>query len=378
MLSQPLRVVAVFVLATPLFGQLAQLSAPAQALAPGQVAVASLSLATSGQAIAAIQFDLQWDLPLGLQITAGDQVRAVSKIPSAASPGSRTVRLLVAGMDQGTIADGELFKLFISADPAAAKGSAQVRVVNPIASDPFGGPVPINVEALNVQIAPAQNPGSVQFVPVSAVLNAASLMPGPLSPGEIITLFGFNGLPNVSVKVDGFPAPILYAGNSQINAIVPYGLDLTHTASLQLQTPAQSITLALPVAPTSPAIFTLSGTGLGSGAVLNEDYSVNSPANPARAGSTIMVYGTGFGGLLSPVTDGQAIAALNPTAGLVTATVAGLSANVVYAGAAPALVAGLTQVNVQLPAGLVHNLVAPLGLTISGSSTINGVVVAIQ
>ena len=207
---------------------------------------------------------------------------------------------------------------------------------------------------------------------------AASFSPGPLSPGEIITLLGFNALPSVSVEINGTPAPILYAGANQINAIVPFGLDLTSPASLQMNGQNQNVKLALPVAAASPAIFTQNGSGLGSGAILNADYSVNSFANPARRGSTVMIYGTGFGTLSSPVTDGQVVVGANLTTASVTATVAGFPAQVSYAGAAPGLIAGLTQINVLLPDRLVHNLIAPVVLNISGSSTINGVTVAIQ
>jgi uncharacterized protein (TIGR03437 family) len=136
--------------------------------------------------------------------------------------------------------------------------------------------------------------------------------------------------------------------------------------------------MSLPVAPTSPAIFTLSSTGLGSAAILNQDYTVNSFDNPASPGSIIMIYGTGFGLLQSPVIDGQAVVTPDLTVLPVSATVAGMQADVVYAGAAPGLIAGVIQINVRLPAGLAHDLIAPLVLTVSGSSTINGVIVAVQ
>ena len=376
--GRPLLLCALFTLVSPLYGQTAALSVPDQTLTAGQAVVASLSLASAGQAIAAIQFDLQWDQPLAVEATAGDQVRSASKIPYVAVPGSQTVRFLVTGVNQTTIADGELLKLFLSVDPASPTSTAQIRIANAMASDPNGVSIPLNAAAANVQIAQNPNPTAVQVIPAAAVLNSASLAPGPLSPGEIITLVGFSGLPSVSLQIDGMSAPVLYAGSNQINAIVPFGLDLTHAASLQLKTPAQTSAMSLPVAPTSPAIFTLSSTGLGSGAILNQDNTVNSFDNPASPGSIIMIYGTGFGLLQSPVIDGQAVVTQNFTVLPVSATVAGLQADVVYAGAAPGLIAGVIQINVRLPAGLAHDLTAPLVLTVSGSSTIGGVIAAIQ
>lgn len=365
------------VFAAALYGQYAQISIPDQVLNPGQTAIASLALSSAGQSIAAIQFDLQWQSPISLQITAGDQLLASLKQPSAVSPASQTLRCLISGTNQSAIADGELLRIFLSADLSASPASTQITITNVLAADPNGADVAINGAAANVQI---QSGTPAQLLPSNAVLNAASFAPGPLSPGEVITLLGFNGLDGVSVSVNNVGAPILYAGSNQINAIVPVELDPNQspTASLTVQNRSQSQTLNLPAAAVSPAIFTMTGTGLGPGAILNQDYTLNSFYNPAPPGSIVMVYGTGFGALTQPVIDGQPVAGADIGALGVTATVAGQQASVLYAGSAPGLVAGVAQINVQLPAGVVHNLTAPLVLTVAGSSTINGVTVAIQ
>lgn len=364
-------------LVAPLYGQYASISIPDQTLNPGQTVIGSLALASAGQSIAAIQFDLQWQPPISLQITAGNQLLAALKQPDVASTASQTLRCLIAGMNQTAIADGELLKVFLSADPSASPASSQIAIANVVAVDPNGMPVAMNGATVNVQIQ-SGTPG--QWLPSNAVLNAASFITGPLSPGEIVTLLGFNGLDGVSLSVNNLPAPILYAGMDQINAIVPVELNPNQsaTASLNVRNSSQTQTLNLPVAAVSPAIFTLTGTGLGQGAILNQDYTVNSFYNPALPGSIVMVYGTGFGPLTLPVTDGQAVSGADPATLAVTATVAGQPASVLYAGAAPELIAGVTQINVQLPAGVAHNLSAPLVLTVAGSSTINGVTVAIQ
>ena len=365
------------VFAAGLYGQYAQISIPDQTLNPGQTVIASLTLSSAGQSIAAVQFDLQWQSPVNLQITAGDQILAAVKQPSVASTASQTLRCLVSGMNQSAIADGELLRVFLSADFSAPPAATQITIANVAGVDPNGTPIAINGATANVQI---QSGTPAQLLPSNAVLNAASFAPGPLSPGEIITLLGFNGLDGVSVSVNNLPAPILFAGSNQINAIVPVELDPNQspTASLNVHNRSQSQTLNLPAAAVSPAIFTLTGTGLGPGAILNQDYTLNSFYNPAPPGSVVMVYGTGFGSLTLPVVDGQPVAGADIGALTVTATVAGQQASVLYAGSAPGLVAGVTQINVQLPTGVIHNLTAPLTLTVAGSSTINGVTVAIQ
>ena len=365
--------IAFIVAVAACYGQ--SLSAPHQTIAPGQTVAVSLSLSTAGQSIAAIQFDLQWDSSLNVQVTPGDQLRAVSKVPYVASLLPLSVRCLAVGLNQAGIADGELLKLFLSANSASAPGAAHVRIVNVVATDPTGIAVGVGATAVNVQI---QNSTGATLLPASAVLNAASFSAGPLSPGEIVTILGFPALPPVSVLIGGLPAPILYAGANQINAIVPFGLDLNSAASLSVTSPRQQTSVLVPVAAVTPAIFTANGSGLGPGAILNEDYTPNTFDHPALPGSVVMVYGTGFGTLQSAVTDGQVVANATPATATVTATVAGVAAEVLYAGSAPGLGAGVIQITVRLPAQVIHNPAAPLVLQAVGFSTPSGVTVTIQ
>ena len=60
-----------------------------------------------------------------------------------------------------------------------------------------------------------------------------------------------------------------------------------------------STTETFPVAASAPGIFTMNSSGSGQGAILNQDYSVNSPTQPAAPGSIIMLYATGGGALQS-------------------------------------------------------------------------------
>ena len=58
----------------------------------------------------------------------------------------------------------------------------------------------------------------------------------------------------------------------------------------------------------------------------------------------------------------------------VSATVGGIPAVVQYAGAAPGQVAGLMQVNVQIPAGVQPGGYVPVVLTVGNVSTTSGAV----
>ena len=346
-----------------------------QNASPGQTVASSLLLASQGQGIAALQFDLQWDPALTVEVAAGDQLRPGLKILFTNPLPPAGIRCLIAGANQASLADGELLKLYISSGPTASLGAAQVRIVNVTAVASDSSLVSVSAAPVSVLL---QNAGGTVPFPASAILNAASWLPGPIAPGEIISLVGGLGIGS-TVLIDGVAAPILFAGPDQVNAVVPFGLDLTQNANIQIVSPSGIFApVSAPVASASPAIFTLGSAGFGPGAILNQDYSVNSAGNPALPGSVIMIYGTGFGALTPPGADGQlAPGAVNTALG-VTASIAGVPASVFYAGAAPGIVYGLMQINVAIPAGLAGNLATPVALTIAGVSAPPGVTVAIQ
>ncbi len=201
---------------------------------------------------------------------------------------------------------------------------------------------------------------------LASVLNAASLFPGyatqfpagAVAPGEIVTLFGSGfGSAQPSVSFGPSPAPILYFSDCQINAVVPYEVIPSLTTLVTVQpgggSGAQALgPVKLPVVVAAPAIFTINESGAGQGAILNQDSSVNSSTNPAAQGSIVSVYLTGVGALSPNISDGS-LGPLSPPypAPLtnVGATVGGVNAPVIFAGQAPSLIAGATQLNIQIP-----------------------------
>jgi uncharacterized protein (TIGR03437 family) len=127
---------------------------------------------------------------------------------------------------------------------------------------------------------------------------------------------------------------VLNATPFQVNFVVPAGIAPgQHT--VRVTSPFGSLERRIVLEPSSPAIFQVETRR---GAVLNADYALNAPTRPARRGSVISVYGTGF-------------AATEP----VTALVNGRTIPVRYAGAAPGFL-GLTQINVELPESLAPDL----------------------
>jgi len=113
-----------------------------------------------------------------------------------------------------------------------------------------------------------------------------------------------------------------------------------------------SAPVAVSILAATPAIFTTASSGKGPAVALNQDGTVNGPANPASAGSVLQLFATGLGPVGPAVPTGQLAPAIPPLALSVTnptVTIGGVSANVVFSGLAPTLV-GLWQVNVQIPA----------------------------
>jgi uncharacterized protein (TIGR03437 family) len=204
---------------------------------------------------------------------------------------------------------------------------------------------------------------------ISSIVNSASYLEGAVSPGELVTIFGANlgplsetqGTVNGNLVSDtingaqvlfgGVAAPLLFASSSQINAVVPFGVT---GSSAQVQVVYQgqhTASTTVPVQSASPALFALNASGGGPGAILNQDGSVNSTTNPASQGSVVVLYGTG-GGATSPASlDGLLTSQPYPLPMLpVSVTIDSLPAQVLYAGAAPGIVAGVMQINVVVPA----------------------------
>jgi uncharacterized protein (TIGR03437 family) len=105
--------------------------------------------------------------------------------------------------------------------------------------------------------------------------------------------------------------------------------------------------------------------------VINVDGSINSQSNPAPQNSIITLYGTGEGlyngvnlaGLPAPMT-----APFPQPQGAVSLTVAGMPAQILFAGSAPGLV-GMIQVNARTPGAFVPSGQLSLVLTVGGVSS---------
>jgi xyloglucan-specific exo-beta-1,4-glucanase len=245
---------------------------------------------------------------------------------------------------------------------------------------------------------PALSQNAPSFAEQS-VSNAASYQGGGVAPGEVVTVFGQGLGPSSLVPAaldetgslstmlqgaqlffDGEPAPLIYASWGQAGAVVPYSVAGNSTTSVQASyLGALSLPVVLPVVPTVPGIFTLSASGSGAGTILNEDYSVNSPSNAAARGDYILIYATGEGETAPSGIDGLITLSLTLLPLLpVTVQIDGIDATVEFAGEAPGIVAGVLQVNAQIPAGAHPGPSVPVVIKVAGVASQPGVTVAVK
>jgi uncharacterized protein (TIGR03437 family) len=185
-----------------------------------------------------------------------------------------------------------------------------------------------------------------------------------LAPGEIVSLFGYgigpdtgvggepdaNGrfptlLAGVQVLFNGVPAPLLYVQAAVINTVVPQSVN---GATIQISYQGRS----------APALEVLGqSANPGVFVVANQDGTVNSQSNPAKSGSTITLYATGMEITGVNLTDGQ-VAPISPLIPFNfgqngdAVLFSGIAGSIQWEGAAPELIFGTDQINVQLPSSL--------------------------
>ncbi len=250
---------------------------------------------------------------------------------------------------------------------------------------------------LDVYRVPCREASAASVPVISAILNAASYRGGSVAPGEIVAIFGTdlgpaqplgarlaNGvvtsqLDDMRLLFDGIPAPLLYAGSGQLLAVVPYGIAGQTTTVAQFERgSARSAAFTMNVAASWPGIFTASATGSGQASMFNQDGSLNGPGRRALPGSIVTLFGTGEGMVAPVARDGQ-ISGVPLASPLlqVTAKIGGVAAEVLYAGAAPSLVAGVLQINVRVPAGVAAGDAVLVELSSGGRVSQGNVVMAV-
>jgi uncharacterized protein (TIGR03437 family) len=212
------------------------------------------------------------------------------------------------------------------------------------------------------------------------VLNAVTLLPGPLAPGELVWIKGsgladrtavatttplLQQLAGASVFVGSGSANLLYADSTQLIGQVPFSLPANSSQQIILSRDSSlGVPSAVIVAATQPALFTERGSGIGQALIYQANAagvaaSLADSSNPAQAGATIVIYCSGLG-----VVDAQGNSTNIPSV-----SIGGVAANLAYSGlalaanyppsGAPTLLGlvsaglgGLYQITATVPAGL--------------------------
>ena len=295
---------------------------------------------------------------------------------------------------------------WLSVTPSSGITPAALSVkVNPagLAAGLYNGAVSVSAGAaaplsITVKLTVSGSTSTGPSTSAAGIANVASYQGGSVSPGEIVVIFGSNMGPTqlatltvtggkvdtllagTQVLFDGAAAPLVYTSAGQLAAIVPYSVAGKSSTQVVIQyNGASSAPVTIPVAAAVPGLFTLDNSGKGQGSILNEDNSVNGPGNPAARDAIVVLFVTGEGQTNPPGTDGLVASSVYPAPVLpVTVTIGGQTATPIYAGAAPAEVAGVMQVNVKIPAGITPGNAVPVAVTVGTASSPAGVTLAVK
>jgi uncharacterized protein (TIGR03437 family) len=177
-------------------------------------------------------------------------------------------------------------------------GTTGPPALNPIS--PTEGPfVPQALVARATVTAPAG-------LRIDSVNNAASHLGVALSPGETFMVNGAGFGNDAALSVNGTKLPLVAQSATTLVAAIPlsfssllsaqpYEFSSPSAATITVQSGGASASIFTPFSAAAPGIFSVDGSGLGQGYILNADGTLNAPSNPAMEGSKITIYATGVG-----------------------------------------------------------------------------------
>jgi len=245
----------------------------------------------------------------------------------------------------------------------------------------------------------AQTPAVSQ----GGVLNAANGI-SPVTPGSLVSIYGTSlagtpaqadtiplssSLNQVSVTMNGIPAPMLYVSQGQVNVQVPWNVlssGTSGTASVQVTANGQvSVPQNAPIGPFSPGIFAIGSIAVAQNVV---DASVAAPVgaipgvntHPATIGDPygLAILCTGLGAVDStPANGANSNDMLRHTVTTPVVLVGGQPVTVTFSGLTPQFV-GVNQINITLPPGTPTGDAVPLQIQVGGVTTTNTLTIAVQ
>ncbi|MBN8732111.1 MAG: hypothetical protein J0L64_16340 [Acidobacteria bacterium] len=283
---------------------------------------------------------------------------------SATTPANFSIGVVAAGLASG------VYNGTITISSPASGQTIQIPV-----SLTVGGAKPVVTEFSN-------GAGNLRdFAPGSyMVLTGTDLGP----PTQVVApINGVRQLPttlgNVRVFMNGVAAPLLSVSATRIQAMVPF--EIAGLTRLEVQVANQNVqsdvtTLAL--ADNAPILFTADGSGRGRGAFLNQNGSVNGPGSGATRGTAVLLYGAGGGLFERDLLSGSVVDATGRFRASVSVFIGGVQADVLYAGPAPGMIAGMFQINALVSMDVIPGASLPVTVRVGAGFSQSGVTMAVE
>ena len=303
---------------------------PTSGTAPGTLTVginpASLAAGTYNGTVTISSGGVNQNVPVTFTLSAGTGNITLSPVSlvfaytlGGTAPSTQGIQVAsnISGTNFTAAASTQTGGAWLAVSPSTGSAPTNLTIaVNPanlgaanyagtITVTPAGG-APQAVSVTLAVTAPVPN--------VNSVTNAASFQATAIAPGEVITLFGSiwpaapvtavldstgrvsTSIGNVRVLISGFAAPMVYASDKQISAIVPYEAAGLTSAIVQVEYQGlRSNAANVAVAGTAPGLFTGNASGSGQLVAINQDNTLNASTNPAAKGSIVVFYATGEG-----------------------------------------------------------------------------------
>jgi uncharacterized protein (TIGR03437 family) len=225
------------------------------------------------------------------------------------------------------------------------------------------------------------DPNTTPTVQIDAITPVSANTPGltqpflpGLAPGLLIEIKGRNlgpatkvnaeldstgrlpfTLGGTTVRFGNIPAPLLSVQSTSIQCFAPFEIS-SEAQVVATSNGTRSNAVRMGVASSVPQILS----------IVNADGTANSADHPTRLGSPIGLYVSGLGQTNPLSADGLVNTPPLPVPVVpVGVYVTGVQLTPTFVGAAPGMIAGITQVNVTLPASL------PAGAVVSGKLSIS-------
>ena len=262
-------------------------------------------------------------------------------------------------------------------DPGPTPGTLPPSIdPNPatLAQNVPGPPAIIQIE---VHIEPKPPAGVEPKLSRQGIVNGANFASQSLAPGSLFSLFGERmsasmdqarafplpkTLGGTKVFVNAVQAPLLFVSENQINGQVPFGIAAGRGGFIVRTGVGLTDSIPFDLSIAAPELFLLEND---QAVVLNSNFTLNTPDNPAEQGSKVSVFFSGQGPVDPPVASGRPapVSPLSHVVGEPGAEVGGLDAKIFFMGLTPGF-AGLAQADLEIPTGLFRQL--PIRLSVGG------------